>query len=170
MAKVENLIPEPYTQGMTLDSQCWLAIVVSSDDPTKVIYFNPRGSEEIDFESFVEEFYENNFSFDYSNDGVKQIIINEENKGFIATAHGARASEEEDYDNETRRSWKTWYATAESIAIYSHFNMTKISEEVAKMKKELKLIQKDAINNAKDGKAYQKDPNAYYGVKHLFKM
>ena len=158
---IKEIDPTPVFEGMTYDSSCWLAINVSSSEKTEVIFYNPKQmSSDEGFEKlsqFAEYVFDENF---ISRDDKPLVDINETK----CTKSACDVKEDEDYDEETGRSWKIQIPDGQIIDVYKNIPKEKISELIKAANTDLSNMEKDAVSNAKDDNLLRNDPHRYYGV------
>ena len=156
---------EPFIERMTLEEGSWILIDAQSTEETKVVFFNPKQDPEINtedaltFKNFAEYYFDENFQHSIR-DGANMDF-----KENIAYAAGAKATQDEDYDEDSHRSFKIWVADAQVINVYKDLKLENIPEMIKKTEKEVEEVEKEEIEAAQDNADFQKDPYAYYGVR-----
>lgn len=155
----KEIIPQPYLANMTYDENCWLIIDCRTNDSAYVSFYNPEQDKDKEFENFNEfaqVYIENEFSsFDNSQ------IEYKENK---ASANGCNATEEEDFDEDSRKVWKVWVPVGQAIEIMQGIKLENIPEEIKKVEKTLDNVEKEEIESAKESAEEQRDPYGYRGL------
>lgn len=155
----KEIVPQPYLANMTYDDNCWLIIDCRSNDTPYVSFYNPAQDEHKEYENFQEYaqvYIENEFAgFDN-----KEISYNDKS----ARASGAKAEEDEDYDEESGRVWKVWVPEAQVIEIQTGIKLEQIPEEIKKQEKVLENIEKEEIECSQESAAERKDPYGYRGL------
>lgn len=153
-----------YETEMTLDADSWVAILVRSAEEPQVVYFNSKQEKgELEdrhtFEDFANAFIEENFIY-----GEGSTVKIENNQ---AQATGGAANEDEEVDEDARRSYKVIVPDGMIINIYREENLTdptRLNEFVKKAQKELSILEDELCSALKDNLDYQRNPMAYYGV------
>lgn len=156
--------PSAYEKQMTLDKDCWVAIIMSNDgglDKVDVKFYNPKlqVDDDLDFRGFAEIFMDENFI-----DAPDSIVKYQDEEVY---AFGGRASNGQDVDEDNRRVINTIEVDCQFITIYKNKDITneeKLKSILVKLEKDFELFRSDLIESFKDGEEYRKDPYAYYGV------
>lgn len=149
------------------DDNCWVVIDVSSEHGAKVSYINPNSVEENGdpfsndsegFKYFAEYIIGENFK--YGDENSSQISISDK----IATASGATGSIEEDFDEDSKKTFNISVGNAQIIEIHNGIELSKIPQIIKSNLKEIESLEREAANDASDSDSLRKDPYKYYGV------
>lgn len=155
----KEIVPQPYLKDMTYDEESWLIVDCRSNDTPYVTFYNSKQDPDKEFETikdFAEVYFDNEFSsFDGSNIEYKEKT---------ASASGCKAEEDEDFDEESRRSWKIWVPEGQVIEVMTGIKLENIPEIIKKTSKALDDIESDEVYNAKDAAEERRDPYAYRGL------
>lgn len=155
----KEIIPQPYIKEMTYDEDSWLIIDCRTGDSPYVSFYNPKQDKDKEFETFkdfAESYIENEFcSFEDS-----QIEYKEK----TASASGCNVTEGDDYDEESRRSWKTLDPSGQLIEVMTGIKLENINTEIKKVSKALDDIESEAVEMEADAASERKDPYAYRGL------
>lgn len=155
----KEIIPQPYLADMTYDEDCWLIIDCRTGDNPYVSYYNPKQDKDKEFET-LKEFAESYFDNEFGKFESPEIEYKEK----TASASGCSATEEDDYDEESRRSWKVWVPEGQVIEVMTGIKLENIPQEIKKVSKSLDDMESDEVYNAKDAAEERRDPYAYRGL------
>jgi hypothetical protein len=155
----KEIIPQPYIASMTYDEDCWLVIDCRSSDSAYVTFYNPKQDPDKEYETFkdyAESYIDNEFcSFESKNI---------EYKDNTASASGCNVTEDEDYDEESGRSWKVMVADGQVIEVMTGIKLENIKDMVKKTERSLDDMESDEKYNAADAAEEARDPYAYRGL------
>jgi hypothetical protein len=139
----------------------WVMISASSSESTSVFYFNPDVDPEEyeDFNHFVEA---NMDEFYCEGDNVTKTKSIKDN---FATISGYDGSMEEDFDEESGKSWQAPVGTAAIMEFHKGgVNQEKLKELIKTVHKDLDDLVSQGAYEAGDSYQYHKDPYKYHGV------
>lgn len=150
---------QPYLKDMTYDESSWLIIDCRTGDKPYVSFYNSAQDKDKEFETlkdFAQSYIENEFSkFNDSQTEYKETS---------ATASGCNVVEGDDYDEDSRRSWKTMDPSGQLIEVMKGIKLENINETIKKVSKNLNEIESEAVENESDAAEERKDPYAYRGL------
>ncbi len=169
MKKQKDIDIKPYFDceeqtNIGLTQESWVVIQSSTEEATKVFYFNPKGNpDEFEtFEDFVECFKENDFYLKDS-DNIEQT--ESKNKNYISLS-ATSSSMEDDFDEETGKSWQEAVGRALIADIYNGgISKDNLPEKIKTLEKSVDDLARDAAEAEADSESYRRDPYAYYGVR-----
>lgn len=159
MKKDKEIVPQPYIKEMTYDENSWLIIDCRTGDTPYVSFYNPKQDKDKEFETFkdfAEYYIENEFSsFD------DKIITYKEKS---ASASGFNVHSGEDYDEDSRRSWKTLIPSGQLIEVMTDIKLENINTEIEKVNKDFKDMESETVDNVADAASERNDPYGYRGL------
>jgi hypothetical protein len=155
----KEIVPQPYLANMTYDEDCWLIIDCRTGDTPYVSYYNPKQDQDKEYETF-KDFAQNYIENEFGGFDNSQIEYKEK----TASARGCKVEEDEDYDEESRRSWKIWVPEGQIVKVMTGIKLENIPQEIKKVSKELDDMERDEVSNAKEAAEERKDPYAYRGL------
>lgn len=151
---------EQKAKGLCHDS--WVIITASSEEKQQVFYFNPSVDTE-DYENF-KEFVESEMD-DFCCPG-DDPQINKSIKDNYGTISGYTGKIENDYDEDSRKEFKTAVGQAAIMDFHKGgITKEKLPEILNSMKKDLEGLISQGASSAQDGSDFQSNPYKYYGVR-----
>lgn len=155
----KEIIVQPYLKDMTYDEDSWLIIDCRTGDEPHVSFYNAKQDKEKEFETlqdFAQAYIENEFAkFDDAQTEYKEKTV---------TASGCNVTEGDDYDEDSRRSWKTLDPSGQLIEVMQGIKLENINDTIKKVSKDLSNIESEATDNEKDAADERRDPYAYRGL------
>lgn len=143
-----------------LKDTSWLVIDNSTFNGIRVNFFNndevPEDEKFDSFKDFVQDYLDNRFEFTQ-----KDNVQIKEN---IACASASTASEEEDFDEETGKTWKVYEGKGQIIDAFKGFKIGDLDKLIEESYHNLKMVVGEACDQQADSDLYHKDPYAYNGV------
>lgn len=149
-----------------LTKESWVCMMAGTEEETKVFFYNPKNheNEEDAFESF-EQFieYHSDNDFYVGGDNVEKSELKKENYVSISASS---ASMEEDYDEDSGKSWMAPVAQVMIMDFYKGgINKDDLDIKIKELEKSVDDVAADAKYDVVDDYEYNKDPYKYYGVK-----
>jgi hypothetical protein len=159
--KTEPLFASEEQKAKGFCEESWFFISASSDDETKVYYFNPSIDKEEyqDFKEFVESNMED-FCCPGDTDKPNKTI-----KDNYATISNYSGTMEEDFNEDSRKTFKVAVGKAAIMEFHKGgVSEEKLDEIVKNIHKDLGNLESEGAHVAAESHEYHKDPYAYYGV------
>lgn len=159
---MKNPIPTSYDSNsvQVLKETSWLVIDNSTSNDLRIKFFNndeiPENQRFDSFKDFVQDYLDNEFEFTQKDN----VQIKEDR----ACASASTASEEEDFDEETGRTWKVYEGKGQIIDAFKGFKMENLDKLIKESHHNLKMVVGEACEQQADSDLYHKDPYAYHGV------
>lgn len=158
---MNNIKIEPLFRELkqVYDKDCWVVLNISDSKKLNVFYFNnakaPEDYKYEDFLDFAQSYMDDNFSIENREKTVTPDT-------FIVS--GTKTYEEDDYDEDSGRSYRKTYAEGQIIEIYKSFKMNQLSKKAQEITNALDCINSDAISEFNEELQYHRDIYAYHGV------
>lgn len=160
MKNSEQFKPQPYLKDMTYDEKSWLIIDCRTDGSGYISFYNPLQDKEKEFKTmneYAQSYFDNEgCSFD---DCTKEL---NENSAFYK---GCSVSEDEDYDEESRKCWKVQIPDAQIIEVMTGVKLENITKEYLKIEQDLNNFESETVDNFNESALERKDPYSYRGLR-----
>lgn len=162
MKKEENVEIKPLFEGMTYTDESWLVINTRDNKKPEVIFYTKSQDNEenfIDIKEFASFIFEDKFVIPSKSTNIEEDITDTK-----CTKSGCLVTEEDDCNEESRKSFKVLVAKTQMIDIYQKIELKNIPDLISAAKKDLARLEENELESFSETKEYQKDPHSYYGV------
>ena len=162
---IKPLFDSAEQKEIGLTNSSWAYIFVSSEEKTtQVVYFNPSADPN-EFESFSDFVEANLDDFYCKGMSTSEAEVNKYLKADIPLITASFAEEDEDFDEDSGRTWKITNGYASLMKFFDGgLDAKDLPKIVSELEKENNDLISDACDSFNDNQSYQKDPYAYYGV------
>jgi hypothetical protein len=156
----KEINPEPYLVNMTYDEDCWLIIDSRTKDSTHVCFYNQKQDPEKEFEK-LNDYAQAYFDDEFCNFDAPKTEYSEK----ASSASGCNVTEDDYFDEDSRKSWKILVADGQVIEVKTGVKLENIKKEISKVESNLEDLSIDSISDAKDAAEEIADPYKYRGLR-----